>query len=186
MARLTFRLLPCLLFLAFAGCSTSEVFKPKQTGEQSNVITEGQTSVVASEGIRIEAQVAREDNGRFRIDLVVDNRSEYTVDFVPGDIDLTYNGASLKPYSTRFLRNWSYQSASRVTFSPNESAYATVAYNAPDGSFAGDDNIEVQIQGITEAQSGRAFVFPKLHFGPGLKNPIPGAKQAPVPNPKTR
>lgn len=146
------------------GCSTSEVFKP--TGAESNpeVSRDQRKAIVSSEGISIEAKLAREENGRFRVNLVVDNHSEMTIDFSMGDTHLYLNGTDLKVHSSNFLRNWSYQSASRGTFAPGESAYAQVAFES-DSTPSLQDKLELWIDGIIDSRSGRKVAFPKIAFG---------------------
>ena len=53
-----------------------------------------------------------------------------SIDLSMGDTHLYCNGSDLKVYSSRFLRNWSYQSASRGPFAPAECAYATITLRA--------------------------------------------------------
>ena len=175
-----------LLALVFTGCSTSEVYRPADTEASPKVSTDEQTATVVSGGIHLEAKSAREDNGRIRVDLVVDNHSDQAIDLVLGDVRLFYNGVELKPYSTRFLRNWSYQSATRGTFAPGESAYATVAYQNTEAAGAGLVNIEILVNGISDARSGSKIELPKLHFGPGLKEAPASSAAAPSPGEKLR
>ena len=170
-----------IVFLLFtAGCSTSEVFRP--TGAESNpdVSRDQQTASGQNEGISIEAKIAREENGRYRVDMVVDNRSDMPIDFSMGDSHLYVNGTDLKVHSSRFLRNWSYQSASRGTFAPGEGAYASIAYQS-DASSAGSDKLELWIDGIIDSRNGRKVPFPRIAFGDAVKEaPIPASK-APAP-----
>lgn len=161
-----------LLFAAIifvTGCSTSELFKP--TGAESNpdVSRDQRKAIISSEGISIEAKIAREENGRFRVNLVVDNHSEMTIDLSMGDIHLYCNGTDLKVHSSSFLRNWSYQNASRGTFAPGESAYAQIAYEC-DSTPSLKDKLELWIDGIIDSRSGRKVEFPKVAFGDAVKD----------------
>ena len=167
-----------IVFLLFtAGCSTSEVFRPTTAESNPEISRDQQTAIVQTEGISIEAQIAREDNGRFRVDLVVDNRSDMPIDFSMGDSHLYCNGSDLKVHSSRFLRKWSYQSASRGTFAPGESAYASIAYEG-DGSLSSQDKLELWIDGIIDSRNGRKVPFPKIAFGDAVKEaPVPGSKK---------
>jgi len=171
------RLFVIVSLLFMAGCSTSEVFRPTAAESNPDVSRDQQAAIVQSEGITIEAKVAREENGRYRVDMVVDNHSEMPIDFSMGDSHLYSNGSDLKVHSSRFLRNWSYQSASRGNFAPGESAYASIAYES-DGSRSSQDKLELWIDGIIDARNGRKVPFPKIAFGDGVKEaPVPGSKK---------
>ncbi len=176
-----FRFFVIVFLLFVAGCSTSEVFRPTDAESNPEISRDQQTAIVQNEGISIEAKIAREENGRFRVDMVVDNHSDMPIDFSMGDSHLYVNGTDLKIHSSSFLRNWSYQSASRGTFEPSESAYASIAYES-DGSSMGKDKLELWIDGIIDSHNGRKIPFPRIAFGDGVKEaPVPaGRKPAPA------
>ena len=172
--------------LLLAGCSTSEVYRPTTAESNPEISRDQQTAIVQSEGISIEAQIAREDNGRFRVDMVVDNHSDITIDFSMGDTHLYCNGTDLKVYSSRFMRNWSYQSASRGKFVPSESAYATISYEGS-GSAAINDKLEFWIDGIIDSRNGRKIAFPRIPFGDARKErPLPGNPNPPPAHQKVK
>jgi hypothetical protein len=152
------------VLLLNAGCSTSEVYRPVATDTDPGVSRIEKTALIQSEGVEIEAQLAREENGRLRVDLVVDNRSSMNIDLSLGDVHVICNGEDLKVHSTRFLRNWSYQNANRGTFAPSESAYATVSYESP-GTLSGSEKLELLTDGITDSRTGRKVEFPRVAFG---------------------
>lgn len=179
------RLFVIVFVLFAAGCSTNETFRPTTAESNSEISRDQRTAIVQSEGISIEAKLAREDNGRYRLDMVVDNHSDMTIDLSMGDTHLYCNGTDLKVYSSRFLRNWSYQSASRGTFAPAECAYATIAFDSS-GSGIGQDKLELWIDGVIDSRNGRKVAFPKIPFGDAKKEaPVPASKPA-VPEKKAK
>jgi hypothetical protein len=101
-----------------------------------------------------------------------------TIDFSMGDSHLYLNGTDLKVYSSNFLRNWSYQSASRGTFAPGESAYAQIAFES-DSTPSLQDKLELWIDGIIDSRSGRKVAFPKIAFGDAVKDSsVPASRPA--------
>ena len=83
------------ILLLISGCSTSEVYRPTGAEADPNVSREERTALLQSEGIHIEATLVREDNGRIRLDLVVDNHGSNNIDISLGALTRTAERAKL-------------------------------------------------------------------------------------------
>ncbi|MBV9464248.1 MAG: hypothetical protein JO317_08480 [Verrucomicrobiae bacterium] len=171
------------LLLLAAGCSTQEVYSPQSGSSGSTPVSvsrEERSAIVRSEGVRIEATVARESPDELRVDLVIDNASDRTLEIFLGETHLIYNGQDLKPTGSRFLRNWSYQRTNRALFAPNESAYASVSYaRAPLST--GSETIEVRVDGIQDHATDRPIAMPTIRFANPVRTERPESASTSAP-----